>query len=148
MLGSVDEVLAANIRGTRRRRFWDQRLKVDAAEWQPDAVADDLEQAHVAARMRDLGHRWVKQTVSEVERGNRRVTAAELLSLTVVLGATIADLLDPHDNKLALDPAGRVQVDSADLVALVCGHGRRAVAIWSGEEKATLAKVEFREVKR
>jgi transcriptional regulator with XRE-family HTH domain len=140
-----DEVLAANLRMVRRRRFWDQRYTLDGGDELSEVAAEDLEQEHVAARMRDLGHRWVRQTVSEVERGNRRVTAAELLSLALVLGASIGHLLEPHGSRLALDPGGRVQVDSTDLAALVCGHTRRATVEWGGEDLAELVGVQFRE---
>lgn len=143
---SVDEVLASNLRTVRRRRFWDRRYLVDGGDELSEQAADDLEQEHVAARMRNLGHRWVQQTVSEVERGRRRVTAAELVSLVLAVGASIGDLLDPHGPRLSLDPGGRVQVTSADLGALVCGHTRRATVEWGGEGLDELGGVEFREV--
>lgn len=54
-----------------------------------------MEQAEVAETMRRFGHRWVKQTVSEVERGRRNVTVDELLSLTLTLATTFQRLLDP-----------------------------------------------------
>lgn len=146
---STDEVLAWNIRAIRRRRYWTKRYTVFdpmGGHDDPGVPTEDLEQEHVAARMRDLGHRWVKQTVSEVERGNRRVTAAELVSLAVVLGAPIADLLDPRGRLLALDPKGRVELETDDLGALVCGHERRATVTWGGEDLDELVGIEFREV--
>jgi transcriptional regulator with XRE-family HTH domain len=144
---SVDEVLAHNIALARWRRVWHQQFQVGGDEMPPHGPAgrqarDELEQAHVAARMRTLGHRWVQQTVSEVERARRRVTAAELVSLTEVLGTTIAELLDPHDQALAIDRNGDVQVEREDVEALVCGHKRRAVVEWHGAE---LAGVQFKE---
>jgi transcriptional regulator with XRE-family HTH domain len=42
-----------------------------------------------------LGHRWVRVTVSEVERGRRNLTVDELLGLALVLDATLEELLDP-----------------------------------------------------
>ena len=96
---TAEEVLASNLRLIRRRRFWDRRYTVHdplGGHDDPAGPADDYEQEQVATRMRDLGHKnWVQQTVSEVERGRRRVTTAELFSLTFVLGATIGDLFDP-----------------------------------------------------
>jgi hypothetical protein len=144
---STDDVLRNNIRMTRRRRFWDRRYTVYARGDLDDPAepAEDLEQEHVAARMRDLGHNWVQQTVSEIERGRRRVSAAELVSLTVVLGASIGDLLDPRGALLAVDLQGRVQVTDKDLPGLVCGHTRRAIVEWGGKELAELIGVEFME---
>ena len=96
--------------------------------------------------MRDLGHKnWVQQTVSEVERGRRRVTATELFSLTLVLGATIGDLFDPIGWEIAADAQARVRLNSKDLEALVCGHKRRATVEWGGEELTELVSVEFKD---
>lgn len=69
------QVLAANLRGFRRVR--------------------DMSQDELAERMTILGHGWMRATVSEVERGGRKVSIDELLSLALVLSATIGDLLDP-----------------------------------------------------
>lgn len=148
-LFTADEVLASNLRRIRRRRFWDRRYTVHdplGGHDDPAVPTDDLEQEHVAARMRDLGHNWVRQTVSEVERGRRRVTATELFSLTLVLGATIGDLFDPIGWQIAADAQARVRLDSKDLEALVCGHRRRATVEWGGEDLAELKDVEFRDV--
>jgi hypothetical protein len=150
-LFTAEEILASNLRRIRRRRFWDRRYMVHdplGGHDDPAHPADDLEQEHVAARMRDLGHQWVQQTVSEVERGRRRVTVTELVSLTLVLGASIGDMLDPLGRRLVADSQARVQVDGEDLAALVCGHTRRATVEWGGEELAELVGVEFREVDR
>lgn len=146
---TADEVLASNLRRVRRRRFWDRRYTVHdplGGHDDPAVPADDLEQEHVAARMRDLGHNWVQQTVSEVERGRRRVTATELISLTLVLGASIGDLFDPIGRQIAADAQGRVRLDIKDLEALVCGHRRRATVEWGGKGLAELIGVEFRDV--
>jgi hypothetical protein len=146
----VADTLAANLRAIRRQRFWDQQHLVPVPRGFAGDLArleaEDLEQEHVAKRMRDLGHStWVQQTVSDAERGRRNVTVPELLSLSLVLGAVVGDLLDPHGPKLALDTAGRVQVEGADLLALVCGHTRRATVEWRGAE---LVGVKFRDAER
>jgi transcriptional regulator with XRE-family HTH domain len=148
-LHTADEVLASNLRRVRRRRFWDRRYTVYdplGGHDDPAEPADDLEQEHVAARMRDLGHNWVQQTVSEVERGRRRVTATELVSLTLVLGASIGDLFDPFGREIAADSQARVRRNSKDLEALVCGHRRRAFVEWGGEQWTELVGVEFVDV--
>lgn len=147
---TADEVLASNLRRVRRRRFWDRRYMVYdplGGHDDPATPTDDLEQEHVAARMRDLGHKnWVQQTVSEVERGRRRVTATELFSLTLVLGATIGDLFDPIGRLIAADAQARVRLDKKDVEALVCGHKCRASVEWGGEGLAELVGVEFKDV--
>src|SRR5829696_1376427 len=133
---TADEVLASNLRRIRRRRFLDRRYTVYdplGGHDDPAKPTDDLEQEHVAERMRDFGHNWVQQTVSEVERGRRRVSATELFSLTLVLGATIGDLFDPIGRLIAADAQARVRLDREDLEALVCGHKRRAAVEWGGE---------------
>jgi hypothetical protein len=131
----VADTLAANLRAIRRQRFWDQQHLVPVPRGFAGDLArleaEDLEQEHVAKRMR--------------ERGRRNVTVPELLSLSLVLGAVVGDLLDPHGPKLALDTAGRVQVEGADLPALVCGHTRRATVEWRGAE---LVGVKFRDAER
>jgi len=116
-----------------------------------------LEQADVAERMARLGHPWTRQTVGEVERGQRNVTAAELLAVALALGATVADLLDPRPATLgpsrpvvgpdvAVGPAARVVLLIPRAVeALVCGHTTRVRADWRGNE---LAGVELEDVGR
>jgi transcriptional regulator with XRE-family HTH domain len=146
---TADEVLAENLRRVRRRRFWGRQLLVHdplGGHDDPAGPGDDYEQEHVAARMRDLGHNWVQQTVSEVERGRRRVTVTELLSLTLVLGASIGDLFDPIGRQIAADAQARVRLDLKDLEALVCGHRRRATVEWGGERLSELVGVEFKDV--
>jgi transcriptional regulator with XRE-family HTH domain len=69
------DVLAANLRAYRLLR--------------------GLEQQDIAERMTKLGHRWVRQTVSEVERGRRNVTVDELLALAMTLPVPVWVLLDP-----------------------------------------------------
>ena len=149
---TADEVLASNLRLIRRRRFWDRRYTVHdplGGHDDPAGPADDYEQEQVAARMRDLGHKnWVQQTVSEVERGRRRVTATELFSLTLVLGATIGDLFDPIGRLIAADAQARVRLNRNDLEALVCGHKRRAAVEWGGEDLMELIGVEFKDVEQ
>ena len=148
-LFTADEILATNLRRIRRRRFWSQRYTVHdplGGHDDPAVPTDDLEQEHVAARMRDLGHNWAQQTVSEVERGRRRVTATELLSLTLVLGASIGDLLYPVGVEIAADAQARVRLNGKDLEALVCGHRRRATVEWGGMGLTDLVGVEFKDV--
>jgi hypothetical protein len=94
--------------------------------------------------MQVLGHKtWRRVTVSEVERGRRNVTVPELVSLVVVLGASIERLLDPrgalrrYGPKLlfGVDPEhvnvpGSTAVDPQHVTALVCDHEQIVEPEW------------------
>ena len=71
---TVAETVAANVRAFRQLR--------------------DMDQADLARRMYSVGISWRQVTVSEVERGGRNVTVAELLGLAFALETTIEQLLD------------------------------------------------------
>jgi len=74
---TLGEILARNIAAERNRR--------------------DLQQQDLADRMRDLGWKWVRQTVGEVENNRRRLTAEEVLALSIALETSIPALLPPVD---------------------------------------------------
>jgi hypothetical protein len=58
--------------------------------------------------MRSLGFEWHQQTVGAVERGERRVTAEEILGLSVALETTIDVLMMPQwDGQCVTLPAGQ-----------------------------------------
>ncbi len=60
------------------------------------AVAD-LSQADVGERMRALGFgSWLRQTMSTVEKGKRRVTAEEVAALALCLETTVPRLMIPR----------------------------------------------------
>lgn len=54
-----------------------------------------LGQSDVAERMGALGFGWVRQTVSEIERGRRAVTVPELVALAMALSTSVVALMDP-----------------------------------------------------
>jgi transcriptional regulator with XRE-family HTH domain len=57
---------------------------------------NDLDQGDVVEEMRKLGFaNWHRQTLSKIERGDRRVTLEELLGLIVVFKASWGSLLFP-----------------------------------------------------
>jgi transcriptional regulator with XRE-family HTH domain len=91
----------------------------------------ELGQDEVAARMRSLGfEEWRFQTVGNVERGKRRLTAEELLGLALALGTTLQYLLEPseddgRDDFVAL-PSGET-VSSDFVTSLVYGVKAGAV---------------------
>jgi transcriptional regulator with XRE-family HTH domain len=60
-----------------------------------ERAARGLQQSDLADRMRSLGWKWVRQTVGEVERGGRRLTAEELFGLAICLETTLQRLLEP-----------------------------------------------------
>lgn len=47
--------------------------------------------------MRGLGYKWKRQTVSELERGERRLLAEELIGIAMALKIPASRLLDPFD---------------------------------------------------
>ncbi|HEY9377975.1 MAG TPA: hypothetical protein VIQ02_12870, partial [Jiangellaceae bacterium] len=95
-------------------------------------------------------------TVSEVERHRRMVTVPELLALTLALGATIQQLLDPRgperirgprlalveDEKLLQLPPGpaedqpgrRMNLIPVDASAMVCSHESSMDVQWDPEQ--------------
>jgi len=71
----IAAIVAANIRAERARK--------------------GIGQADLTEAMRDLGYTaWHPQTVSRVERGDRRVQAEELLGLATCLGCHVLRFFD------------------------------------------------------
>jgi 8-oxo-dGTP pyrophosphatase MutT (NUDIX family) len=85
---TYDEVLRRNIRALRNRAGFNQALVVE--------------------RMRNLGYSsWHRQTMGNIERGDRRVLAEEIFGLAHALETTIAALLNPvPDDKVVEFPSG------------------------------------------
>jgi transcriptional regulator with XRE-family HTH domain len=122
-----------------------------------------MDQSGLADRMRWLGIPWRQVTVSEVERGERNVTAAELPWLVFALGTTIEQLLDTRGPERMRGPGlvplpvsemaelGRevrgkdgdkeivgseyrlLAIFPENMTALVCTHEARAVAEWNDD---------------
>lgn len=106
-------VLARNIRAARRRL--------------------DINQQRLAERMRALGHAaWVHQTVGNVEKGKRRVTAEEILGLAFALETTVATLMAPTGDDRAVDfPTGAIDVESVQASAM--GYNTEPIR-WDGDK--------------
>jgi transcriptional regulator with XRE-family HTH domain len=81
-------------------RFPSQVLAANIASFR---AGRGIGQDELADRMRRLRHGWSRATLSEVERGDRNVTVDELGSLTVALGASLSELLDPERVGVNLD---------------------------------------------
>jgi transcriptional regulator with XRE-family HTH domain len=86
-MGQPSDALAANTRAYRLLRH--------------------LTQDELAADMTHLGHGWGRSTVSAVESRARNVTVDELCGLTLCLGVTVGQLLDPagpdRSRRMSLD---------------------------------------------
>ena len=103
---TYSEVLARNIRAARSRA--------------------DMSQQTLAARMRAAGlNAWLHQTVGNVEKGKRRVTAEEILVLAYALGTTVQRLMTPlwEDKWVELPNGMSVRVGA--VVSLVGGASTR-----------------------
>jgi transcriptional regulator with XRE-family HTH domain len=114
-----------------------------------------IDQATLARRMESLGIAWRQVTVSDVERGPRNVTVAELLALAATLGTTIEQLLDPRGPERIRgpllsfsdpdpdDPSHGVlgAVPPEHVTGLVCTHADRAVIEW--EDDGTMKSLWF-----
>jgi hypothetical protein len=72
-----------------------------------------LNQTALAAEMTGLGFGWIRQTVTEVEKGNRRVTAEEVLGLAVVLAVPVDVLIYPRDEPSVTLPGGQEVIPAA-----------------------------------
>jgi transcriptional regulator with XRE-family HTH domain len=95
-------------------------------------LLSELEQDDIAGHMQRLGWPWRRATVSAVERGRRNITVPELLTLGLILGVTVQELLDPRrpDQRdgdgmivMALNPdMVGMPIISTHVTGLVCRH--------------------------
>ena len=151
---TVAEVLAGNVRAYRLLRNLDQR--------------------QLGSRMTNLGQSWRQATVSDVERVRRNVTVPELVALTLCLGASVEQLLDPRGPERRTGPrllikdreieyagdeeagdlvrsvaplapsAERPTVDPRDVSGLVCSHKVYVEVQW-GHDGGPLKFIDFHE---
>jgi transcriptional regulator with XRE-family HTH domain len=104
---SYSKVIAENVRATRVRK--------------------QLLQSDVVARMRALGYGdWHRQTLGKVERGERKVSATEILGLALALGTNMGVLLGAPDNETVVELQDG-QLEARDLTALAFGRNNGAV---------------------
>jgi len=107
------DVLARNIRAARSRA--------------------DLSQQTVGARMRALGYEaWLYQTVGNVEKGRRRVTAEEIFGLAYALETSIGALMAPVEDDEVVDFPSGAEIEVASARLSVQGRNDGAVQ-WNGE---------------
>jgi transcriptional regulator with XRE-family HTH domain len=123
---TVRETVADNVRGFRQLRGIDQSI--------------------LARRMEGLGYGWRQVTVSEVERDQRNVTAAELLGLALALETSIEQLLDPRGPERVRGPglsfterdpdSGVIfAIPAMHVVNLVCTHALYPIVQWDDDER-------------
>jgi hypothetical protein len=92
-----------------------------------------MNQSSLAARMKALGHGWYPQTVGTVERGERRLTPDEILSLALALETSVGALLDPTtDDRLIELPSGDVIL--AKTVVRSVRHFNDGMVSWDGDK--------------
>ena len=84
-----------------------------------------LSQEELADRMERLGHIWVRQTVSQVEKAERNLTVDELISVAVAVEASLAYLLSPAapTNPLRREPVDIGGPDALNRRALTGLYG-------------------------
>ena len=113
---SYAQILASNVKAVRGRKGLDQK--------------------DVAARMRALGFRtWIHQTVGHLENDRRRVTAEEVLALSVVLDTSVPVLMEPSpDDRQVTFPEGAT-VSSGFVYRLIKGFNDGEVQ-WDGNVPA------------
>ena len=111
---AYSEILAANVRAARARMR--------------------RSQASVARRMNVFGYRWTRQTVSEVEAGQRRLLAEEAFALGFCLETPVPFLLlsAPEFDRQAQMPSGYV-VTLPHTIQLAPGAGIPASGFWDGD---------------
>jgi 8-oxo-dGTP pyrophosphatase MutT (NUDIX family) len=116
-------------------------------------VRAGLHQGLVVERMRALGYTsWHRQTMGNVERGERRVMAEEIFGLAVALQTTIAALMSPVlDDRVVEFPSGQpVSVWSVQQllhgmnVGLVAWKENGAEPVFFTVEAANMAEAELR----
>jgi transcriptional regulator with XRE-family HTH domain len=121
---TVKETVAGNVRAYRGMRGMDQ--------------------ADLAERMKSLGIKWHRATVSEVEHGHRQVTITEVVGLALALDVTVEQLLDSRgpERDESLQGSRMILTDKIDnpdlppgsVTALVCRHKLRCTTTWEGNE--------------
>lgn len=93
-----------------------------------------LNQEAVAARMRALGFgEWRYQTVGQVEKGKRKLSAEEVMALAWVLGASITALMTPPAELGGLRLRSGDVISARSVALLAHAYNDEAVS-WRGAE--------------
>ena len=117
---TYDQILARNLRAARAR-------------------LGPLGQESVATRMRALGHNsWLRQTVSSAEKGRRRLSAAEVVALALVLETSVPALMTAvPDYEAVAFPTGELTIRS--MVDLIDGVNDRSVR-WEDDKPVFIGR--------
>lgn len=111
---SYAEVVTRNIRAARSRQ--------------------DLDQANIVKRMRALGYEnWHRQTMGKVERGERRVTADEVLALSLALETSISSLVAAKDEDEAVEFPSGAQISVLYVRMSAVGRLIHGTVQWEGD---------------
>ena len=87
--------------------------------------AKSMSQTDLAGYMNARGFDFKQQTINKIEKGERRVSAAELVGLASSLGIEAANLLGSGESGLPLATAGgRLEESAANLRAASIAYGR------------------------
>jgi transcriptional regulator with XRE-family HTH domain len=91
-----------------------------------------LSQSSLAARMKALGYGWYPQTVSAAERGERRLTADEVLGLALALETSVGRLMMPtSDDKQIELPSGHALMGGTVVSSVRLENDKRVK--WDGD---------------
>ena len=78
-----------------------------------------LGQADLAERMQNLGYRWARQTVGDIETGKRQLRAGELYAISMALEIPVTTLVIPWADEGPLPevvlPSGLILTFSAQF---------------------------------
>lgn len=83
--------------------------------------------------MAALGFDWHQQTVANVEKGKRRITAEELLFLSYALQTTLGALVKPADDDFAVALPSGALISAASVSRSASGLRDHAIE-WNGNE--------------
>lgn len=84
-----------------------------------------MSQTDLAGYMSARGFDFKQQTINKIEKGERKVSAAELVALASSLGIEAANLLGSGESELPLATAGgRLEEAAANLRAASIAYGR------------------------
>lgn len=87
-----------------------------------------LEQRDLVERMRLLGcTNWHRQTLSRVERGERRLLAEEVFVLAIALQTSLPRLMGYLGDEKAVELVPGGSIDAADVMTLASGRNNGAV---------------------
>lgn len=83
--------------------------------------------------MRELGWKWVRQTVGEIENNRRRVSTDELIGLSYALETEVGNLLLPAPGEVRLTKLPKGQIVILPLQHEMPG-GMGGSVLWDGNK--------------